>query len=80
MKAQALCKEILKTQLLHFDLLNLSGIITCQTKKRPSLICHFMPFSFFYRTLLTRHIEEAYRLMYERYQADLPPDHLFIES
>ena len=30
--------------------------------------------------LFTRHIEEAYRLMYERYQADLPPDHLFIES
>ena len=27
----------------------------------------------------TRHIEEAYRQMYERYQADLPPDHLFVE-
>ena len=29
--------------------------------------------------LFTVHIEEAYRVMYERYQADLPPDHLFIE-
>ena len=29
--------------------------------------------------LFTHHIEEAYRVMYERYQADLPPDHLFIE-
>ena len=26
--------------------------------------------------LFTRHIEEAYVRMYERYQADLPPDHL----
>ena len=25
----------------------------------------------------TRHIEEAYTAMYERYQADLPPDHIF---
>ncbi|HUI59731.1 MAG TPA: hypothetical protein VLX90_05885, partial [Steroidobacteraceae bacterium] len=24
----------------------------------------------------TRHLEDAYRQMYERYQADLPPDHL----
>ncbi len=27
----------------------------------------------------TGHLEEAYRVMYERYQADLPPAHLFIE-
>ena len=30
--------------------------------------------------LFTQHIEEAYRMMYERYQADLPPDHLFIKA
>ncbi len=29
--------------------------------------------------LFTHHIEEAYREMYERYQADLPPDHLVVE-
>jgi predicted O-linked N-acetylglucosamine transferase (SPINDLY family) len=26
----------------------------------------------------TRHLEEAYRQMYERYQADLPPDHIYV--
>lgn len=29
--------------------------------------------------LFTRHIEAAYRVMYERYQHDLPPEHLFIK-
>ena len=29
--------------------------------------------------LFTHHIEEAYRVMYERYQSDLLPDHLVIE-
>jgi predicted O-linked N-acetylglucosamine transferase (SPINDLY family) len=28
----------------------------------------------------TRHLESAYRQMYERYQADLPPEHLFITA
>jgi len=28
--------------------------------------------------LYTRHIEAAYTAMYERYQADLPPDHIYI--
>ena len=27
----------------------------------------------------TKHIEAAYSKMYERYQADLPPDHIYIE-
>ena len=26
----------------------------------------------------TRHIEDAYVQMYERYQADLPPDHIYV--
>jgi predicted O-linked N-acetylglucosamine transferase (SPINDLY family) len=26
----------------------------------------------------TRHIEAAYTMMYERYQADLPPDHIYV--
>ena len=30
--------------------------------------------------LFTSHIEEAYITMYERYQADLPPDHLYIKK
>jgi predicted O-linked N-acetylglucosamine transferase (SPINDLY family) len=30
--------------------------------------------------LYTRHIEAAFTLIYERYQADLPPDYLFIGS
>ncbi len=30
--------------------------------------------------LFTRHIEEAYITIYERYQADLPPDHLYIKK
>jgi predicted O-linked N-acetylglucosamine transferase (SPINDLY family) len=29
--------------------------------------------------LFTRNLEEAYRMMYERYQADLPPDHLVVK-
>jgi predicted O-linked N-acetylglucosamine transferase (SPINDLY family) len=29
--------------------------------------------------LFTKHIEAGYRQMYERYQADLPPDHVYIE-
>jgi predicted O-linked N-acetylglucosamine transferase (SPINDLY family) len=29
--------------------------------------------------LYTRHIEAAYLAMYERYQADLPPDHIYVE-
>ena len=29
--------------------------------------------------LFTRNIEEAYRTMYERYQADLPPEHLVVK-
>jgi hypothetical protein len=28
--------------------------------------------------LYTRHLEAAYLKMYERYQADLPPDHIFV--
>jgi predicted O-linked N-acetylglucosamine transferase (SPINDLY family) len=28
----------------------------------------------------TKHIEAAYTQMYERYQADLPPDHIYIEA
>ena len=28
----------------------------------------------------TRHIESAYQHMYERYQADLPPDHIYIAA
>ena len=28
----------------------------------------------------TKHIESAFTQMYERYQADLPPDHLHIEA
>jgi len=28
----------------------------------------------------TKHIEAAYMQMYERYQADLPPDHIYIEA
>ena len=28
--------------------------------------------------LFTRHIEAAYTAMYERYQADLPPDHIYV--
>ena len=27
-----------------------------------------------------KHIEAAYTQMYERYQADLPPDHIYIEA
>lgn len=30
--------------------------------------------------LITRHIEEAYQQMYERYQADLHPDHIYLRS
>jgi predicted O-linked N-acetylglucosamine transferase (SPINDLY family) len=30
--------------------------------------------------LFTRHIEDAYAQMYERYQADLPPDHIYVSS
>ena len=29
--------------------------------------------------LFTKHIEAAYRAMYERYQADLPPDHIYAQ-
>ena len=29
--------------------------------------------------LFTRHIEAAYEQMYERYQLDLPPDHIFVK-
>lgn len=28
--------------------------------------------------LFTRHLEDAYLQMYERYQADLPPDHIYV--
>jgi len=28
--------------------------------------------------LYTRHLEAAYLKMYERYQADLPPEHIFV--
>jgi predicted O-linked N-acetylglucosamine transferase (SPINDLY family) len=30
--------------------------------------------------LFTRHIEDAYTQMFERYQADLPPDHIYVSS
>ena len=30
--------------------------------------------------LFTQHIENAYTQMYERYQADLPPDHIYVEN
>ena len=29
--------------------------------------------------LFAKHIEAAYTKMYERYQADLPPDHIYVE-
>ena len=28
----------------------------------------------------TKHIEKAYTMMFERYQADLPPDHIYIDA
>jgi len=28
--------------------------------------------------LVTRHIEAAYTAMYERYRANLPPDHIYV--
>jgi protein O-GlcNAc transferase len=28
----------------------------------------------------TKHIEAAYKQIFERYQADLPPDHIYIED
>ena len=28
--------------------------------------------------LFTKHIEAAYTAMYERYQANLPPDHIYV--
>jgi predicted O-linked N-acetylglucosamine transferase (SPINDLY family) len=30
--------------------------------------------------LFTKHIEAAYTMMFERYQAGLPPDHLYVPS
>ena len=30
--------------------------------------------------LFTKHIEAAYTAMYERYQADLPPDHIYVKQ
>ena len=30
--------------------------------------------------LFTKHIEAAYTTMYERYQADLPPDHIYVRQ
>jgi predicted O-linked N-acetylglucosamine transferase (SPINDLY family) len=30
--------------------------------------------------MYTRHIEAAYAAMYERYQADLPPDHIYVSQ
>jgi protein O-GlcNAc transferase len=30
--------------------------------------------------LFTEHLEDAYRQMYERYQADLPPEHIYVRS
>jgi predicted O-linked N-acetylglucosamine transferase (SPINDLY family) len=30
--------------------------------------------------LFTRHLEDAYQRMYDRYQADLPPEHMCLES
>jgi protein O-GlcNAc transferase len=30
--------------------------------------------------LFTRHIEAAYTEMYERYQADLPPKHIYVPA
>jgi len=30
--------------------------------------------------LFTQHIESAYQLMYNRYQADLPPEHIYVQS
>ena len=29
-------------------------------------------------SLFVTHIEAAYTVMYERYQADLPPDHIYV--
>ena len=34
----------------------------------------------FNTALFTKHIEAAYEQMYERYQADLPPDHIYIDA
>jgi protein O-GlcNAc transferase len=34
----------------------------------------------FNTALFTKHIEIAYTEMYERYQADLPPDHIYIKD
>jgi protein O-GlcNAc transferase len=34
----------------------------------------------FNTALYTKHIEAAYRAMYERYQAGLPPDHIVVPS
>jgi predicted O-linked N-acetylglucosamine transferase (SPINDLY family) len=30
--------------------------------------------------LFTKHIEAAFLRMYERYQAGLPPDHIYVEQ
>jgi predicted O-linked N-acetylglucosamine transferase (SPINDLY family) len=35
--------------------------------------------SLFDTRLFTRHIETAYMKIFERYQADLPPEHIYVE-
>ena len=47
---------------------------------KDKLDCNRLTTSLFDTPRFTKHIEVAYMKIYERYQADLPPDHIYIEN
>ena len=47
---------------------------------KDKLECNRLTTALFDTPRFTKHIEAAYTQVYERYQADLPPDHIYIEA
>src|SRR5674476_526390 len=66
-QAHAIYLQVLKLQPRHFDALHMLGVIAARTNNPARAI-----------ELINKaiEIEEAYTQMYERYHADMPPEHI----
>ena len=47
---------------------------------KQKLVANRLSYPLFNTALFTQHIEDAYQTMFDRYQADLSPDHIYIPS
>jgi protein O-GlcNAc transferase len=72
--------ELISTTQAHYETLAIE--LATHPKRlaelRDTLLANRLTAPLFDTPLFTRHLEDAYAQMYERYQADLAPDHLAV--